>query len=228
MTHSDCLRLSATNQAPKVARRRVVMACGGLGEEETATVELLTSELVTNAVVHPERHGVAMEWVTVCVERTAAGVRVEVHDEDGQPLPPRTVGPASLDTHGRGLYLVSLLASASGTYLPDKGGKAVWFEVQQAPHQGREESAARFANRLRQRGVISRWAGRVWSSAWGQRVRLARIIATDRHGPCSKFASHLTGSTTAPVCRSVLASRATDAGADSAPGADGTRSHPLN
>lgn len=162
-----------------MARRRVVMACRELGDEETAIAELLTSELVTNAVLHPKRRGLATECITVRVEGTAAGVRVEVHDEDAQPLPSRTVGPASLDTDGRGLYLVSLLASASGTYLPAEGGKAIWFEVNQSPRRAREESSAPLRNSVRRRGLICRCAGRAWSSVCGQRARLARIIASN-------------------------------------------------
>jgi hypothetical protein len=87
-------------------------------------------------------------------------------------------GETRLDPHGRGLYLVSVLASASGTYVPRTGGKAVWFEVRAYRHQRHEESGARFANVAGQQGVIPRSADRVWSSVRLQRVRLAEAIAS--------------------------------------------------
>ncbi|MER0448998.1 ATP-binding protein [Streptomyces sp. Edi4] len=83
--------------------------------------ELLTSELVTNALVHTDRGAV----VTVTVGET--GLRVEVRDfATDLPTPRR---PTSDDgTHGRGLVLVEALADAWGVDEHERG-KIVWFEL---------------------------------------------------------------------------------------------------
>ncbi|HYD11069.1 MAG TPA: response regulator [Acidimicrobiales bacterium] len=84
-------------------------------------VQLLVSELVTNAVVH------AGSEVEIAVRLLADSVRIEVVDTaSGAPLRPSA--PAAEDESGRGLLLVETLASAWGVE-PLEGGKAVWFEV---------------------------------------------------------------------------------------------------
>lgn len=78
---------------------------------------LLTSELVTNAVVHartPFKLAVHLDGV----------VTVEV--TDGSPDLPRLEAVAFDEVRGRGLTLVSRLASRWGTR-PDPSGKTVWF-----------------------------------------------------------------------------------------------------
>ena len=52
--YAESLRLPATLAAPGLARRRVVLACDGLDDDARSTAELLTSELVANAVLHPD------------------------------------------------------------------------------------------------------------------------------------------------------------------------------
>lgn len=81
---------------------------------------LLTSELVTNAVVH------GCADVDLLVRESRGVVRVEVGDtSDRMPVP----RPASLDAlGGRGLFLVDHLADAWGVERRQRG-KAVWFEV---------------------------------------------------------------------------------------------------
>ena len=84
-------------------------------------VQLLVSELVTNAVVH------AGSDVEVAVRLLSDAVRIEVVDRepmyDLEPTVPRRDAES-----GRGLLLVETLASAWGVE-PIEGGKAVWFEV---------------------------------------------------------------------------------------------------
>ncbi|MGH9103057.1 MAG: ATP-binding protein [Acidimicrobiales bacterium] len=98
-------------------------------------VRLLTSELVTNAVVHARPHG--PETAIAVVLWSAAGVvRVEVTDDHpGSPIVGD--GPTGKES-GRGLLLIDGLASAWGTGPIGTGpigtgpigtGKAVWFEV---------------------------------------------------------------------------------------------------
>ncbi len=85
------------------------------------TVSLLTSELVTNALVH------AGSDVDVVVRLTAMLARVEVTDRSVLAPAPR---PASIDDDsGRGLALVQALARRWGTSRQPGGGKTVWFEV---------------------------------------------------------------------------------------------------
>ncbi|MFJ4774177.1 ATP-binding protein [Streptomyces uncialis] len=112
------------------SRRAVRELLGHWGEPGQAeTAELLTSELVTNALVHTERPAV----LTV-----AAGprrLRVEVRDFVRRR--PRSRVPVPDEgTGGRGLMLVESLADAWGV----KGlgfGKAVWFELDSGLDSGR-------------------------------------------------------------------------------------------
>jgi DNA-binding NarL/FixJ family response regulator len=85
-------------------------------------VQLLVSELVTNAVVH------AGSDVEIAVRLLPDSVRIEVVDQAGgaPPLTPST--PDDDSESGRGLMLVETLASAWGVE-PLEHGKAVWFEV---------------------------------------------------------------------------------------------------
>ncbi len=83
-------------------------------------VELLTSELATNAVRH------ARSPFTVILRYDGQRVRVEV--DDSSPLEPRQRTPSDEDTGGRGLILVDAMAEAWGV-TPVRHGKRVWFEV---------------------------------------------------------------------------------------------------
>ncbi|WP_239065092.1 MULTISPECIES: ATP-binding protein [unclassified Streptomyces] len=91
-------------------------------ERESAEVaELLTSELVTNALVHTE-HGAV-------VKATVADSRLRVEVRDFIDAPPTPNAPTQDDgTHGRGLVLVDGLADAWGV-LTQGLGKMVWFEL---------------------------------------------------------------------------------------------------
>ncbi len=84
------------------------------------TVALLVSEVATNALVHGSGE------VEVSVVRGDRVVRVEVSDGSSHLPRPRQVGPDA--EGGRGLALVSALASGWGTEARE-GGKVVWFEV---------------------------------------------------------------------------------------------------
>ncbi len=81
---------------------------------------LLTSEVVTNAIVHA---GAAPSLVV----RFARGrVRVEVHDQHQDVPVRRPLNP--LAASGRGMAIVDQLAREWGVeHVPD--GKRVWFEV---------------------------------------------------------------------------------------------------
>ena len=96
-------------------------ACGGLPRGTADTVELLVSEIATNALVHGAGD------VRVRVNVSGGTVRVEV-DDGGTALP--TLREASPTAEGgRGLALVVAMSSGWGV-APRPGGKTVWFEVQ--------------------------------------------------------------------------------------------------
>ncbi|WP_078869329.1 ATP-binding protein [Streptomyces sp. NRRL B-1347] len=110
--------LRAVSEA-RAALRDLLRRWGRTGSSDVA--ELLTSELVTNALVHTDRDAVLT--ATVGPRR----LRVEVRDFVGRR--PRVRTPAAGDaTHGRGLMLVQSLADAWGVRAHGVG-KAVWFEL---------------------------------------------------------------------------------------------------
>ena len=103
--------------SPGAARRFVASALGG-DDDRCQVALVLTSELVTNAVIH------ARTTVVVRVEVDGERVRVEVADGDRHLPEPADYSPDALG--GRGLFLVSELASAWGAdHRP--GGKVIWF-----------------------------------------------------------------------------------------------------
>jgi DNA-binding NarL/FixJ family response regulator len=85
------------------------------------TVELLTSELVSNAVEH------ARSPAQVTAAMTGARVRVSVTDE-GPGMPTLQLDVSPQQATGRGLALVAALSARWGVGAGDVG-KTVWFEV---------------------------------------------------------------------------------------------------
>ena len=107
-----------------MARRFVVdtlRSWDSAGQADVA--ELLTSELVTNAVLH-----VGSE-VDVAVRLTPRTVRVEVRDASPDPPVPRHCEVDALT--GRGLRLVESMSEAWGCD-PNGYGKVVWFELRRS------------------------------------------------------------------------------------------------
>jgi anti-sigma regulatory factor (Ser/Thr protein kinase) len=100
------------------------------------TAELLTAELVANAVEHTAGDAP----IELVVELRPTGCQVEVHDPD--PAPPvdltRPVlqAPDPWQEHGRGLLLIRTLSSSCG-HRPTESGKAVWFTLPVVPAQRR-------------------------------------------------------------------------------------------
>jgi anti-sigma regulatory factor (Ser/Thr protein kinase) len=91
------------------------------------TAELLTSEIVTNAVVH------AHSGVRVSVEGVEGGVRISIADSD--PLVPAVRRPVEEAEHGRGLHLVDTLSDRWGVEQGETG-KSVWFELRTLKVEG--------------------------------------------------------------------------------------------
>jgi anti-sigma regulatory factor (Ser/Thr protein kinase) len=115
------LQLEPDRSNVAVARRFVMDAVHRLGRDAAADVaELLTSEVVTNAVLHA---GTAVQLRVLGAE---GGVRIEV--TDGTVGAPTRRHYSAEAATGRGLGLVEALASAWGTR-PEGDGKTVWFTV---------------------------------------------------------------------------------------------------
>ena len=85
------------------------------------TVELLTSEVVTNAIIH----GRSGPQLAVTVDGDV--VRVAVQDLSPE-VPVRRRGRLD-DVSGRGVVIVEELATAWGVDRQTNGSKRVWFEV---------------------------------------------------------------------------------------------------
>ncbi|HZU71977.1 MAG TPA: SpoIIE family protein phosphatase [Acidimicrobiales bacterium] len=118
--HADAPDFRAVGQARAGVRKRLAE----LGREAIRDdVELIVSELVTNALLH------ARGCTGVQVVDLPDGVRIEV--SDARPVPP-VLGLASPDAMtGRGLRLVDRLSSRWGAR-PVGEGKVVWAEVSEA------------------------------------------------------------------------------------------------
>jgi serine phosphatase RsbU (regulator of sigma subunit)/anti-sigma regulatory factor (Ser/Thr protein kinase) len=105
------------------AREHVRRACRAAGVEEDTceSAMLLTSEVVTNAVVHGRGR------VRLHVAASPTLVRVEVGDDSSmRPVVRPTVDEDA--TGGRGMAIVEMLASTWGTR-DSEVGKVVWFEL---------------------------------------------------------------------------------------------------
>ena len=85
------------------------------------TVELLTSEVVTNAIIHGQSGPHLAVTVDECI------VRVAVLDLSPAVPVRRLVHPDDLS--GRGVIIVEEMASAWGVERERDGSKRVWFEV---------------------------------------------------------------------------------------------------
>jgi anti-sigma regulatory factor (Ser/Thr protein kinase) len=98
------------------------------------TAELLTAELVANAV----EHTAGDTPIELVVELLPTGCQVEVHDPDPAPpghlTQPNAGEPDPWQEHGRGLLLIRALSSSCG-HRPTETGKAVWFRLPVVPPQ---------------------------------------------------------------------------------------------
>ncbi len=108
-------------RAAKIARAtvRTALEHWGIGED-VFTVELLVSELVTNAIRYANTPS------NLVLRRGQHALYVEVSDEDTRV--PRLLHPTFDDEGGRGLQLVAELATRWGAR-PTRTGKTVWFQL---------------------------------------------------------------------------------------------------
>ncbi|MEV7599027.1 ATP-binding protein [Kitasatospora sp. NPDC089797] len=115
-----------SRRSPSLARRmlRELLVTVPDGDRYREVGELLTSELVGNAVLYSGLPG-RLIWVSFDV--SAVRLRIEVHDAGDRPPVPQRPDPAA--TRGRGLLLVEALAAGWGHFpRPGGVGKVVWCE----------------------------------------------------------------------------------------------------
>jgi anti-sigma regulatory factor (Ser/Thr protein kinase) len=121
----DLVALPADGRAAGMARRLVR---GQLTEWQLdgliGTAVLLTSEVVTNAILH------TASAPSLGLARNGTGVRVTV--VDGSAVPPRRQWHSATATTGRGLQMLDELADEWG-WNPTGAGKAVWFRLSDDP-----------------------------------------------------------------------------------------------
>ncbi|MFF5564008.1 ATP-binding protein [Streptomyces sp. NPDC012623] len=120
--------LPHSTEAVPLARALVRTALAHVEESaHSDTAELLTAELVANAIQHTGGD----HPIELVVRLLPTGCQVEVHDRD--PAPPGDLSrpgvmPDPWQEDGRGLLLISTLSSACG-HRPTDRGKAVWFTL---------------------------------------------------------------------------------------------------
>jgi anti-sigma regulatory factor (Ser/Thr protein kinase) len=117
------LTLPGRPERVREAREFVSKALGDL-HPLSDTAVLLTSELVTNAVVHSNsrHHGGS---VSLVIMESGAGIRIEVSDA-GSDLYSPVVKADVYASDGHGLFLVQTLSDQWG-YLRDRARTTVWF-----------------------------------------------------------------------------------------------------
>lgn len=116
----------AREDASRAARRLVAADCAraGTGRRCAEAADLMTSEVVTNAMLHGQGA------ITFAVQAGSLLVRVQVGDDDASRPRLRRIDPAA--EGGRGMWIVDALASDWGV-LDRPPGKIVWFEVPAQP-----------------------------------------------------------------------------------------------
>jgi anti-sigma regulatory factor (Ser/Thr protein kinase) len=119
------LELEHSREAPSMARA----AISGFSENRDldaatlATLTLLVSEVVTNAVIHPDVEPPC--GIRLSARIADNRIRVQVTDE-GDGFEPRPRDPTRSD-RGYGLYLLEQQAATWG--VEEGSGNTVWFEL---------------------------------------------------------------------------------------------------
>ncbi len=113
--------LPGTPYSVQMARFYVRAALGyhDLGDY-AVDVEMVTSELVSNAIAHASAQAINLELI-----RLEGPGEVVVVVTDSSPCPPVKLDPAADAQHGRGLHVVEALSARWG-WTPQDPGKAVF------------------------------------------------------------------------------------------------------
>jgi anti-sigma regulatory factor (Ser/Thr protein kinase) len=124
------LRVLPGTPESAAAARSMTRQLLGEGHPAAETVQLLVSELVTNAIVH-SNSGAPGGTVTLALCPGRDGILVQVRD-DGGPSEPCLSGVAAEDgagaEHGYGLLLVDALAERWGT-ISSPDGRITWCRI---------------------------------------------------------------------------------------------------
>lgn len=121
------VRLPMVPQSAEVGRKHVreTLELHCADKEAIDNAELLTSELVTNGLLHAARPG---RELILSLMRDGDRSIIEVHDPS-RDLPYAATPPDELSESGRGLFLVAALSTDYGIHLTEQVGKVVWFEL---------------------------------------------------------------------------------------------------
>ena len=126
------VELDADPSAVGLARAWLTSRLSDWSSDGQATVQLLVSELVTNAILH------STDLIEVSAERDGPWVTVEVSDRSPAKPIVKTYGQEAAT--GRGLRLVEALAASWGVR-GDETRKSVWFKVVDDPALREQESS---------------------------------------------------------------------------------------
>lgn len=107
--------------APSAARRAMKGLLNDTDDPISVNVELVTSELVANVVVHTADGGVLRAWDP----KPDVPLRLEVEDY-ANDVPAVVAAPPAAG--GRGLHIVDGASDAWGVHPLEGGGKVVWAE----------------------------------------------------------------------------------------------------
>lgn len=121
----DSILLPGERRSVAIGRHWVVRTAAARGAVgmTNQVLELLSSELLANAVLHgPTQTGIGLQLV---VSEEIARVSVSDGAEAG-PVVMRT-DPSALS--GRGMAIVEAMSSRWGVEVHEDGGKTVWFEL---------------------------------------------------------------------------------------------------
>jgi CheY-like chemotaxis protein len=122
LARTHVLELASTATAPGRGRRFTSALLEDADRQVVADIELLVSELITNAVMHTGSEP------RLEVHMLRDRIRVEVYDDD--PNPPTMLEHDLARPGGRGLRLISSLSDRWGTEQVGTG-KLVWVELDQ-------------------------------------------------------------------------------------------------
>ncbi|MER6106600.1 ATP-binding protein [Streptomyces hirsutus] len=135
-------RFSSTRRGARLARLLAAQQLAAWGwakdSECLEAAELVVGELAANAATHghlPGRDFLLTMTLIGCPEGRSGILRIEVADCRGERLPAPVAEPRSLGEQGRGLLLVSALASGWGVAPRPPSGKTVWAELPGPPLQ---------------------------------------------------------------------------------------------
>jgi len=125
--HSVTALLPPWSEAAPEARRIALSTVTGWGMDDlTDSCALVTTELVTNAIVH------ARTPLELTLVRAGDQVRLAVRDRGGGRAPSHSDNPCGSSLNGRGLVLVEAFSNGWGVLPARRCGKTVWAVLESA------------------------------------------------------------------------------------------------